>query len=987
MVEKGDIAVIGMSGRFPGAADIDEFWDNLVSGKSSVSEVDKGRWNADEYYDANPSAQNKSISKWGGFLDHIDMFDPMFFRILPIDAHLMDPQQRLFLQESWKALEDAGYTRKSLANKKCGVFVGASGSDYAFLIRGRNVAIGSSAVSSNILSGIVGRTSYFFNFDGPGLCVDTACSSGLSAVHFACENIRTNKLDMAIAGGVNIWSTVEPYLAFSKSGILSPSSQCKSFDISANGLIPAEAVAVLILKSLERAIEDRDHIYGVIKGSQVLQNGMNQSSYLLPSFEAQAKLMADVYETYAIDIDTISHIELQGSGTQLGDRAELKAVQQVFSRRRSDRPCSVSTSESNFGHAFAASGIVNLIKVLLSMKHKKLPKVLHFDQTHDDVKSDAFYINTTLRSWDQDFRRAAVNSFGFTGINCHLVVDEYVPPAPLGTTFSAQSFDNYIIPISAKDKNRLKEYLVKFVQFLKHKQWISMEDLSYTLLTGREYMPERVAFVVRDKQMLLDKIAFYLSGIEDSHTYCGHTKEKSSSYSKDALLAIASSENFDQIASLWAKGYFEEGEIRVKSRSRISLPTYSFAAQRYWVPEGKAETPIAVVKPLADNQASKENETFDIRREFLKIVSKNLDINEANINLDEDVRTFGVDSLRLIAIAAEIGGICKIKFEPSMIFEFSTFREIVNYLEDYLKDPTHTFENKKIFPLKRNSYPISNNQYYYYKHIQEHTYSTWNNGVQLHLFGAVDGNCLAEAIRMILIRHEVLRTFFKENEGEITQEIKNNLDHQMERIDLSNYNIAEQNKLLNNLLSREGAFRFDINQYPLFRFCFIKLAVDRFVLTTVFSHLVMDGYSLPIFFNELASNYKHLLLHNKPCFESLPYQYGDWALATRSEKPSWEKQNFWKNKIQNRPPFTTILPDFFSADDTDWLAETKSVYFSLELRARIDEFCKMNQNIPRISFYIAVFNLVLFHETKNQDILFDSLYLGREKEDAEKLSA
>ncbi|KJS64702.1 MAG: hypothetical protein JL50_19410, partial [Peptococcaceae bacterium BICA1-7] len=298
-----DIAVIGMSGRFSGAENLDVFWDNLKKGVSSIGEVPRERWDINEYYHPNPKTPNKTYCKWLGLVPDADKFDPLFFNISPREAELMDPQHRLILEETWRALEDAGYSPGFFSGTKCGVFIGVMQGDYDQRLSGSGLDIQS--VTGNLNSFIPARVSYFLNLLGPNMAIDTACSSSLVAVHQACKSIQSGESELALAGGVCIITTPATHISTSNGEMLSRDGKCKTFDNSADGFVPGEGVGVVALKALAKAIEDGDHIYGIIKGSRVNQDGKT-NGITAPSSNSQAQLEAEVYETFGINPESIS---------------------------------------------------------------------------------------------------------------------------------------------------------------------------------------------------------------------------------------------------------------------------------------------------------------------------------------------------------------------------------------------------------------------------------------------------------------------------------------------------------------------------------------------------------------------------------------------------------------------------------------------------------------------------------------------------------
>ncbi|HET8797018.1 MAG TPA: SDR family NAD(P)-dependent oxidoreductase, partial [Thermoanaerobaculia bacterium] len=418
------VAIIGMSGRYPKASDLRQYWQNLVDGKNAVTEVPSWRWDVNRYYDPDRTRKDKTYSKWLGAIDDVDRFDPLFFRISPQEAEFMDPQHRLFLEESYKAFEDAGYSIAALNNRKCGVYLGISTGDYMSLLARAGVL--SAPVTANSYAIAAARIAYYLNLKGPAISVDTACSSSLVAIHLASQALLGGEIDMALAGGVTLWLAPDSYVAMSKAGMFSPDGQCKTFDDSADGIVNGEGVGVVVLKRLSDAERDGDIIHGVILGSGINQDGRT-SGITAPSVNSQIELERSVYARFGIDPETIGYIETHGTGTKLGDPIELEALATVFGEQTSRRNfCALGSVKSNIGHTTSAAGVAGLQKVLLSMRNRTLVPTLHVNKenTRFDFAASPFYVSRETKPWDVPagaLRRAAVSSFGFSGTNAHLV--------------------------------------------------------------------------------------------------------------------------------------------------------------------------------------------------------------------------------------------------------------------------------------------------------------------------------------------------------------------------------------------------------------------------------------------------------------------------------------------------------------------------------------------------------------------------------------
>lgn len=424
-----DIAIIGYSGRFAGARNTREFWSNLSRGVNSIGEIPADRWSIEKFYDPDPLRPGKSSSKWGGFLTDVDRFDPLFFNISPVEAELMDPQQRQFLMECWNTLEMAGYSEKMLNSRSCGVYVGVMNNDYQEMImKSRHDLSPAHALVGNSNAILPARIAYLLNLKGPALAIDTACSSSLVAMHLACKTLQDEEAEMMLAGGVTLYLTESPYIRMSKLGMLSPEGKCKTFDNGADGFVPGEGVGAVLLKRLDKAIRDQDMIFGVIKGSATNQDGKT-NGITAPSKESQKGLELSLYREFDIDPSTISYVEAHGTGTKLGDPIEIEALSESF-RAYTDRKqfCAIGSVKTNIGHTSAAAGVAGVIKTILSLKHGKLAPSLHYRRANEYINfaNSPFYVNTELRDWLPvgDVRRAAVSSFGFSGTNCHMVIEE-----------------------------------------------------------------------------------------------------------------------------------------------------------------------------------------------------------------------------------------------------------------------------------------------------------------------------------------------------------------------------------------------------------------------------------------------------------------------------------------------------------------------------------------------------------------------------------
>ncbi|SFE51956.1 Acyl transferase domain-containing protein [Chitinophaga sp. CF118] len=609
------IAIIGLSGRFPGAGNVNEFWNNLQQGKNSIQEIPRDRWDIENFYTKEKGKDGKSYSKWGGFVEDADKFDPLFFNISPQEAENMDPQVRLFLEESWKTLEDGGYTPKKLAKEKVGVFAGVFWTDYQLF---RAEVRTQSIFPSSFVSLAANTVSYHFGFEGPSIGLDTQCSSSLTAIHLACDSLRKRESTTALAGGVNLSLHPSKYNWLSNSMFLSSKGLCESFGEGGEGYVPAEGVGVILLKPLSNAEADGDQIYGVIRGTAV-NHGGRSSGFTVPNPNAQAVVIKEAIKKAGVKAEDFSYIEAHGTGTSLGDPIEIAGLTKAF---QSDKKqyCSIGSVKSNIGHGEAAAGMAGITKVLLQMKYKQLVPSLHSATLNPniDFESSPFKVQQKLEAWtteNNEPRLAGVSSFGAGGSNAHIIIEEYRPTErePYRNTAPA------IVVLSGRNAESLKRQVVNLKNYLEANPDTPFHDIAYTLQIGREAMTERLAIVSKNQEELKTQLISFLEGKTDNLLRGNIKKDKS-----DFLLeggagqayinyAIEQKEN-KSLAQLWVKGMFIDwhllyGEHRPR---KISLPTYPFARERYWIPLQDAHpaliTGSAMLHPLLHNNTSNLNE-------------------------------------------------------------------------------------------------------------------------------------------------------------------------------------------------------------------------------------------------------------------------------------------------------------------------------------------------------------------------------------------
>jgi acyl transferase domain-containing protein/thioesterase domain-containing protein/acyl carrier protein len=602
------IAVIGMDGRFPGSPCLDEFWKNLEANRDLITEVPKDRWDWRSIYGSPAMESGRTKIKHGGFIDGVDLFDPLFFAISPLEAEAMDPQLRILLEATWAAIEDAGYRASSLAGTRTGFFAGVSTADYKELWHRANDPVRG---AHGLSFAIANRVSYSFDLRGPSEVIDTACSSSLIAVHRAIESIRHGSCEMALAAGVNVMATPTLTIGGSQAGMLSEDGRCKTFDSRADGYGRGEGVGVVFLKPLSAAIEAGDRIYGLILGSAE-NHGGKAASPTAPNPAAQRDLLVSAYMEAGIDPRTVTYIEAHGTGTELGDPIEVEGLKAAFrelcARRGLTPPaepyCALGSVKTNIGHLEAAAGISGLIKILLMIRHRKIPGNVHLKQenAHLRMTESPFYLARQTADWKAQLdeegepmpRRAGISSFGIGGSNAHVIVEEHIPAHD--ERLSREPDEPQLIVLSAKTSASLNALCRNLQQFAVAQPSTCLADLAYTLRCGREAMEERLAFVAGSVEDLAATLDAALAGNTDA----GRIFRASVSRHRETLGTWASDEDMsatidawiakgklERVLDVWVKGFYVNWEKLPRERRprRIGLPTYAFARERYWVPD------------------------------------------------------------------------------------------------------------------------------------------------------------------------------------------------------------------------------------------------------------------------------------------------------------------------------------------------------------------------------------------------------------------
>jgi acyl transferase domain-containing protein/acyl carrier protein len=604
------IAIIGMSGRFPGSPNVNTFWENIKANKDLITEIPEDRWSWQEHFGNTKDDPRKTGAKWGGFIKDIDKFDPLHFSISPKEAELMDPQHRIAIEEAYHALEDAGINPKSLSGTNTGVFVGSYFDDYATLID-RNAIVDSQIITGLSQSLVANRISYLFDITGPSETIDTACSSSLIAIKRGVERIRNGECDMVIAGGVSLVLMPDLLFPLSQAGFLSKDGRCKTFDQSADGYVRGEGVGMIVMKSLSQAEADGDRIYAVIKSASE-NHGGKANTLTSPNPQAQRALLNKAYSDANIDLDQVGYIEAHGTGTPLGDPIETEGLKLAFNdlykqqgeMLPSSSQIKLGSVKTNIGHLEPAAGVAGIIKLVKVLQDKIIPGNPHLKEKNEflDLSNSPFELQRETTPWNTIHakpRVAGISSFGAGGSNAHVVLEEYV-----ATKESYQNSQEALVLLSGKNNKRLKDQVHNLLTFVEGNPEVNIHDLAYTLQVGREAMEERFAVLVKDVTELKDKLNAYLSEKLEG-IFTGNTrKNKKASNNKQGIQTALETYNLAQLTEFWIEGAKIDWKLLYQDQlpTVISLPTYPFARQRYWLRETEGRAVIAPKKTVQTNK-------------------------------------------------------------------------------------------------------------------------------------------------------------------------------------------------------------------------------------------------------------------------------------------------------------------------------------------------------------------------------------------------
>ncbi len=874
------IAIIGISCRMPMASTKEKFWDNLHKGVDCVTSFPESRrQDIDPLASSVPSKRFKASKRYseGGFLERIDLFDHEFFRILPAEAKVMDPQQRIFLELAHEAFEDAGYTRRMLQGTNTGVFLGDVMNEYRQIIP----EVSASAVIGNVTPFITSRISYFYDLHGPTVNVSTTCSTALVAVHEACQSLLLKECQMALVGAINLrlfpFALIDDHIDVL--GITSSDGKCRAFDNKANGIVIGEGGGALVLKRFEEAKRDQDYIYATILASGVNNDGRS-SSVGAPNPLAQETLLKDVWKKAKIDPRTIDYFEAHGTGTKIGDPIEIQAITKAFETFTQDKQfCGLGSIKTNIGHLTGgASGLASLIKTLLSIKNKEMVPNLHFNEPNEliDFSSTPVYIVNHPLPWEASThpRRAAVSAFGFNGTNCHLVLEE-------GDELKEKdspSTEPLPFVLSSQTEKGLKELAKRYLAFLENTT-LSIGDICYTLAVRRDHYANRIGLMCDSKKDAYQKLKRIL---EDN----SNPSVKEFYPAQALVMDYLKGQEVDWLL------FFKSFNVHV-----VPLPNYVFSPHRFWI-----ENAAFANREFHQHSTAIAQEIMgeDPQQILISIFKKMMGID--HIQENDNFFELGGDSLLGVQLINEIHKHFHKRLSFQELFSHPRICDLIQLL--CRKD---TQDCDLIPKVDRNTLiPLSYGQrrLWILHQMQDHptAYNIWEC---YSLKGNLDKKAFQSALDHLIIRHESLRTIFIDQEGQPYQKIL-----PPETFDLTLFQMtgAEKDQMIEDF--KQGVF--NLSQGPLIKALLIETSEQEHIFLLMMHHMISDGTSLKILFDDLLKSYQHIKEGKKTSLPPLAIQYVDysqWQQKLMQNEKIEKSAQYWMQKLKGSLPICEIPGD------------------------------------------------------------------------------
>jgi amino acid adenylation domain-containing protein len=945
------IAIVGAGCRFPGGVrSPEDYWRLLESGSDAITRIPQDRWDADAFYDPDPAAPGKMCVREGGFLDAVDRFDADFFRIPAREARQLDPQQRLLLEVGWHALEDAGIAPDSLSGASTGVYVGVMGCDHAFRVAHRidMARIDPYMLSGNDLSFTAGRIAYYLGLQGPALAVATACSSSLVSLHLAAQALHAGECDLALAGGVNVILDPVTGIMLSKLRALAPDGRSKTFDAAADGYGRGEGCGVLVLERLSAAIRNRRRILAVVRGSAVSHDGPS-AGLTVPNGPAQDKTIRKALEAAGVDAADIGYVEAHGTGTSLGDPIEIQSLARVMGKGRK-RDLLVGSVKTNIGHLEAAAGVAGVLKTALALSRRRIPPHLHFRTPNPRIawKEIPLRVPVELTDWpesgDARPRLAGVSSFGLSGVNAHVVLEE----APAAEALPAADGAPHTLTIGARSPAALRELTERYAAALAANPGWNWADVCYTSNTGRAHFEHRASITA-------SSLAEGLAGLRSASRPAPDPTSLAGRYLSGAAID-------------WPAHHRGNGGVR----RAVPLPTYPFERQSYW----------ALVEETAPEPAQTQDENLAGRlrelapaargRAVLEVLARQVGAVLGSPDPADGQRSFielGLDSLMTAEIQAWLRTELGVEFSLDHLHA-SPSVDAVAQAACALLDPNRVPAPARSPAAAVRRYPLSyGQQALWFIHQSAPESPAYNVGVALRIAAPLDAAALDRALGTLAGRHASLRVTFSAPAGEPEQEIHDFSAIQLQRTDASAWDLEE----LKRRVAEAHRRPFQLGSGPVLRAELFTRAVDEHVLLLSMHHIVCDAHSLWTMIEELQAAY---LGRSLPPVRATYADFVRWQREMLASREGEELWSFWRRQLPDEMPALNLPADFPRPAVQTFHGASHSLAIGADLTRKLRDLAR-SQGATLHNTLLAAFAALLGRYTGQREVLIGCATAGR----------
>lgn len=955
-IQSHDIAIIGLSVKLPQAESLDELWELLMNEIEVVDEIPEHRKNDVLRYQRFIGDMDPAIHKYG-YLHEIDSFDYNFFKISYAEACAMDPKQRLFLQSAWSAIEDAGYNSKEIKGSNTGVFAGNSNLGeykYSEMYEKVSPATVLNAVTGNLPALLPSRLSYLLDLKGPSMVLDTACSSSMVAIVQACQSIKEGQCDLAVVGGVRVYPF--PVDNGLRLGMESSDGRTRTFDAGSDGTGVCEAAISVVLAPLSEAIASRKHIYGVIKGYALNQDG-NSIGLTAPNGASQKEVIQKAWKNAGIYPPDLTYIEAHGTGTKLGDPIEVDAINQAFQDYTDlTHFCGIGSIKTNLGHAYDASGLVSLAKILSIYKYKEIPAMINYQSPNPqiDFENSPLYVVDSSRKLDKKLSSilCGISSFGFSGTNCHIVLENYEQPRE-----EESGMKEYPLFLSAKSMKSLHGMILKYYQFMLEEPEYNLGDICYTASLKDAY-DYRISFYANSKEDMLTKLHALLDNAD------GYPMNQGFYYSNN-IIEDQSLSDVNNACSLYAR----EGAISTQlflDCNKVSIPTYSFEKNRCWlkvpyIHEPNRSSSDCTRRPCEENKSSlnikltgkADADYTDYEREAAFLWGKALDCKE--ISIHHDYFELGGDSI----LAIQIANLARTEYELSVEVNevlshssFSRFAELLESKHAKPRKPLHT------------SYPVSSTQKRMFIEQLKDTDSLVNNITMVWDAGVgLDLQKLRSAIKSTIARHTILSSSFFLMNGEVYQKLND--------LNVEVITIQADGRTPEAIIS-EQIRPYNLSIPPLYKV--ILMEAEGGTNTVIFDlhHIVTDGTSNFILMKEIQCLYHNGTL-TPPDKDYIDYVV--WQKEFNESQTAQDQKMYWMKQFEQ--PLPKLRHKNRNAREHDVQATLVNDRITDEEYSILKEI-SVAHKASMFNVLLAVFMIVLSKISNSQDVTVGVPVSGRE---------